>query len=469
MRIAWGVILLFSVRFAVQAWFDPRNNADLYWQQWLGQQILQLGHLPLSLGSETVTSAGAAWVPQEWALSLAVAWAAQSHAFWVLALIVTLCGALTLAITGWSARRLGASQIGTALCVTCVGFSMVESYGVRAQVFAWLLLAACFYVVRCARGNAKFWIVPLTAIWANLHASAMLAPALLAIWTTGVALDEKRLSPNVRQALLLTAGAAAAVCLTPLGIHLPAYALQLFTSPIRSSIQEWQPSALTSDSFIAGALPLIVFGCLAGMGRRRRELAVFIACAWLAFSAVRNIPVCAIVIGPFVAARLSLYLPERLRINQIVRERAVAGLAYAFFIPCAFLMTWNLARAAHFQVGRLPVAAIRAAAAQPGIHSIYCEDWAWCSLALSHPNMREFMDGRCDPFPLAVWHEYEVVYRVRPQWDNVLERNGIDQVLVKRGRPLARALSLRSGWHVLYADSRYKLFVRDGAPSTAYQ
>lgn len=468
MRLAWVAILLFSLRFAVQAWFDPRNNADLYWQQWLGQQILQQGHLPLALGSETVKSAGAAWVPQEWALSIGIALASHFNAFWLLVLLATLAGAGIMALTAWSARRLGASQIAVLLAVTCVGFSMVESYGVRAQVFAWLFLAATFFVLRCARGNAKFWIVPLTIVWANLHASAMLAPALLAIWTAGVALEERRWSPNVRQALLLTLGTAFAVCCTPLGLRIPLYAVQLFSSPIRSAINEWRPSDLTSDSFIAGVLPLILIGCLTGMGRRRRELAVFVVCSWLAFSAVRNIPVCAIAIAPFVAARLSLYVPERIRINQVLRERAFSYIACAFLIPCAVLMSWSLTHAAHFQVSKLPVTAIQVAAEQPGLHRLYCENWAYCSLALSHPNMREFMDGRCDPFPLAIWNEQWTVERVRPKWRNVLDKNAIDQVLAERNGPLARALASQSGWRVLYADGRHKLFVRKSDTASAY-
>jgi hypothetical protein len=340
---------------------------------------------------------------------------------------------------------------------------------VRAQVFGWVFLAASFYVLRWERGNARLWILPLTALWANVHASAMLMPGLLAIWSVGLAWEQRRWSAQVRQAVLLTIGTAVAVCLTPLGPRLPLYAAQVFTSPIRGWIVEWHSMGIYNISVVCGVLPLVVAGCFAGMGRRRREALIFLVCFYLALSAVRNISVCAIVIAPYIAARLSLLIPERVRVNQLLRERGVTVVAYAMLIPCALLVTWNLAHAQRLTTSRLPVGGMRAAAAHPGSHRIYCEDFAWCSLALDKPNMREFIDGRCDPFPLALWYQYEDVAHVRPHWQAILDRNNIDEVLAARTRPLAHALSSAPGWRLLYADHIYKVFVRDGTPRTAYQ
>ena len=82
---------------------------------------------------------------------------------------------------GWTARELGASStVATGIGVAFAGFSMVESYGVRAQVLAWPLAAALVYLLRCASPRLQWFAVPLVALWANLHASAMLAPVILA-------------------------------------------------------------------------------------------------------------------------------------------------------------------------------------------------------------------------------------------------------------------------------------------------
>jgi hypothetical protein len=469
MRTALAIIILFCARFATASWFDPRLDADIAWQQWLGLSILHNGHLPAALGPETFTSAGAYWVPQEWALSLAVALTLGTALFPLLAATTVIAGGSVLLFTALAARRLGASSFVTLLCVTCVGYSMVESYGIRAQVFGWASLAAVMFVLRCGRGRAIWWIVPLTALWANLHASAMLSPALLAVWTAGIALEERAWTPRVRRYTVLTIASAAAVCATPLGIHLPLYAAQLFTSPIRHIIQEWQPTDLTASSFVFGAFPLIVAGCIWGIARRSRdsespyrwrEAALFASSTWLVFSALRNIPVCAIVIAPVVAQSVSRVLPEKLRVNQLLRETPMVGVLNGAALAGAIIIALRLSHLPDFYQSKLPYSAIAAVAAVPGSHNLYCEDFAWCGIALQYPNLREFIDGRCDPFPLPVWEQYQAVYLLRPQWRQILQRNGVTAILVGTKRPLARAMTLRKDWRSIYTDARYEVFVK---------
>lgn len=468
MKIAFGVVLMFAARFIVQAMYNPHSNADIYWQRWLGDRILQTGHLPFALGSETAASAGAPWVPQEWALSIAIALASHAHAFLVLALIATAAGAAVLLITAAAAKRLGASDLAVAICVVCTGFAIYESFGVRAQTFGWIFIALFFYVLRCTGGKAHYWLLPITVLWANLHASAMLAPVLMAVWTLGTLLDERGFTPAVKQSLVLTAGCAASLCATPLGLRLPLYAIQLFTSPIRHGIVEWQPADLAAESFTFGLLPLLAGACVLGMGKRRDWL-IFIACTWLALEAVRNISVAAVIIAPVLAVRLTDVLPERLRINQLLKERGIAILAYAAFVPCTFVIFTMFSSGLRAAARGLPEHAMIVAAAQPGMHRIYCDDWAWCSLALAHANMQEFMDGRCDPFPLEIWKEYDTITRVKPQWRYLLAQRGIDEVLARRSGRLAKALRTRAEWHAIYADKRYQLFIReDGGERTAY-
>lgn len=471
MRVALAVAAIFVVRFAVAAWFDPGRDGDIAWQQWLGLHVLQSGSLPAALGPETFTASGAAWVPQEWALSIAVALVLGTPWFALLVGLTTLAAAGVLVLTGLAARRLGASTVCVAAVVTCVAFSMLESYGIRAQVFGWAALAAMMYLLRCARGRSKWWIVPIVALWANLHASAMLAPVLLALWAAGMALEQRSWSKSVREHTLLALAAAAAILATPLTYRLPFYTLELLHSPIRSMINEWQPSNLGAVSFTMGALALIVGGLLGGFERTRRrpEIFVFAAATWLAFSAVRNVPICAIVIAPAVGSRLSAFLPERARVNAIFSERPVRMLLYCGAFVAALLSGAVLARSPEFVRGNLPQTAVATLAAMPGVHRLYCEDFAWCSLALRYRNMREFIDGRCDPFPLAVWRDYLTVFKAKGRWRAVLDERGVDAVLVDRKRSLARALALWHGWRLAYADERFRLFVRSRSRSTAYQ
>lgn len=464
LTVALAVAAIFAGRFAVAAWFDPGRDGDIAWQQWLGLHVLRTGSLPFALGPETFTAAGAHWVPQEWALSIAVALTVGTPWFVLLAALTTLAAASALLFTALSARALGASTIACAFAVTCVAFSMLESYGIRAQVFGWALLAAMMYLLRCAPDRAKWWIVPLVALWANLHASAMLAPALIALWTAGTALQARGWNANVRRYVLLTLACTCAVFATPLGYRLPLYALELLHSPIRSLISEWQPSGLSAVSFTLGALALIVTGCVVGFDRSRRlpEVLLFAAVTWLAVSAVRNVPICAIVIAPAVASRLSRFLPEHLRVNTLFLERPALALLYAGAFAAAALSGAVLSASPEFAQGNLPRGAIAKLAAIPGMHRLYCEDFAWCSLALQHGNMREFIDGRCDPFPLTVWKDYVAVFKANGRWRSVLDRRGVNAILVERSRALARELPLWRDWKLVYSDEKFRLFIRAG-------
>lgn len=462
MKLAWAVIAIFCARFVVAAWFDPGQDGDLAWQQWLGTHVLASHHLPQRLGAETFTSEGAAWVPQEWAFSLAVASTLPHGDFGWLALLTAAAAVCTLFLTALRAYRRGSSIIPTALVTFCTGYAMVQSFGVRAQIFGWLMLAVLMLLLDL-ENDWIFLAIPVIAIWANVHASAALAPVLVGAWTLGTLIEDRRWTPRVERNVVLTAGCAFAVCLTPLLWHLPVYAIELSQSSIRSAIVEWQPSDLFVPAFAAGILPLLglcaYFG-IAAPRERWRDGMLFALTATMSFMALRHIPIAAIVIAPMAAQRLTSLLPSSARINAIMRERFSEGLVFAATACSIAVIIVSLGRVPAIAGVTLPRDAIASLARVPGTHNLYCEDFAWCSLALNTRNIRTFVDGRCDPFPPRVWNDYLAVEELAPRWSQILDRYHVNAVLVKRQRPLAQALALRNGWHAFYRDRKYEIFLR---------
>lgn len=464
MRIAWAIVAIFGARFAALAWHYPGQDADLSWQQWLGERVLALHQIPSQLGLETFTAPGARWVPQEWLFSTAVAATLPTGRFYLLAIATALAGVCALAVTAWRAHKRGSSTFATVFATALTGFAMMQSFGVRAQIFGWALLAIIMLLLDL-ESPWLFAIVPLTAIWANVHASALIVPALVGLWTLGTAIEDRAWTARVERNVLLTLGTGFAVMLTPFGWHLPAYAFSLQTSAIRSSISEWQPPDLTMPAFYGGLLPLIALGCYFGVAAPRerwRDGLLFAATAVLAFTAIRHMPLCAIVIAPMIAQRLTNAIPQHARLNVVLSERfsqlLIAGASAVAAI--AIVLTLNQVPAvAH---SSLPEKAVATLAAAPGEHKLYCEDFAWCSMALPAKNLRVFIDGRCDPFPDSVWRAYLDVERVTPRWSSVLDKYSVDTVLAKAGRPLAQVMRSRAGWRVFYRDSGYVVFVRDG-------
>jgi hypothetical protein len=464
MKIAYVAAILFFVRMLVSAWFDPGREGDLAWQQWLGNYVIASHHLPTHLGTETFTAAGARWYPQEWAFSTAVAWADARGLFPWIALLTALAATGAIVLTAYRSLRRGSSTIAITVAAACAGFAMLDSYGARAQVFGWLALSVLMLLLDME--DARLYLaIPVVALWANLHASAAIAPVLVGAWTIGTWIEDRGWTPRVRRNLVVTAGCVLALCATPLLLGLPRYAVLVMSGSFRSSIQEWQPSDLTDSALYAGVLPLIAICCYFGIAAPRerwRDGMLFALTAPLAFLAGRHLPICALTIAPMAAQRLSTAFGKYARVNVVLEEPFSRIVLSSASVLGGIAIAIHLAHVPAISGVSLPKTAVARLAAAPGAHNLFCEDFSWCSLALQDRNVRGFLDGRCDPFPPRVWNEYETVSRVRPGWERVLLQSGTTAVLVKNGRPLAQALALQPQWRRFYSDPHFEIFLRGG-------
>lgn len=462
MKLAWAIVSVFCARFLVAAWFYPGQDGDLAWQQWLGKFVLHAHRIPNHLGSETFTAAGAHWVPQEWAFAVAVASSFASGHFAVLALLTTAAAAGALLLTAYRSYRRGASTFAIALTTACTGFAMLQSFGVRAQVFGWLFLAVVMYLID-VESVWCYLAIPVIALWANVHASALIAPVFIGAWAFGTLIEDREWTPRVERNAVLTAGAVFAVFLTPFLWRLPKYAIALESSAIRKVITEWQPSDLGFVAFSAGVLPLLLICCYYGIAAPRerwRDGMLFAVSSVMAFLAVRHLPLAAVVIAPMAAARLTSSVPAHARVNVVLQERFSEILVFASTAVAAVFIALSLTHAPAIAGVSLPQKAMTAVSRLPGERNLYCEDFAWCSLALEKRNVRTFIDGRCDPFPPRVWTAYLEVERLEPAWASVLQHYRVNTVLAKRGRPLAQALAMDRQWQLTYRDKKYVVFSR---------
>jgi hypothetical protein len=463
MRIALAIVAVFCARFLMGAWFYAGHDGDLAWQQWLGSYILHAHHLPQHLGRETFTAPGSPWVPQEWAFSVAVAWFSTHGRFSVLAVLSVLAAAISLVLVAYRAHRRGASTFATAFVTACTGFAMLQAFGVRAQIFGWLFLSVVLLVLDLE--NAWMFLALIAvALWANVHASVLIAPVVIGAWAIGTWIEDRAWSVRVERNMVIAAGSLVAVCFTPLLWHLPLYAVKLETSVIRSAIAEWQPPDVLFPGLTWGLLPLLAICCYFGIAAPRerwRDGMLFAVAALMAGIAVRHIPLAAMILAPMAAQRLSSAVPSHARINAVMQEHFSEALIYVCSAIVCGVIVLDLAHLPQISGVTLPKTAIVSLADLRGTHNLYCEDFAWCSLALQKDNLRTFLDGRCDPFPYSVWSDYLAVERVSPSWNRVLKRWNVDAVLVAKSNSLAQALQLRRDWHIFYHDRRYEIFLRD--------
>jgi hypothetical protein len=463
MKYAYLVIAIFAARFFSTAIAFPQADGDLAWQRWLGNTILRTGAIPRTLGPETFSAPGAGWLPQEWLFSLG---AALAHGdLWPLfAGTIALCATVALFLSAKRAERRGASPLAIALGTGLVAMAMLESFGVRAQVAAWPFVVGFLALIEID-GPWAYAAIAVAALWSNVHASAMLAPVLAGIWAIGSFADEG-FSARVKRTSVIALSCLGAVCLNPFGIGLPLYAISLFTSPFKSMITEWKRTDLGDASFGFGSLPLLL--CAAAFGVRGagkwRDRLLLVTVALLMFSAARNVGIFALAIMPIVAAALTREVPFLAMPSRDVPETNVDRI-FARFVPVfslclAVAITFGLLTSEARTESDRPSRALAALRVLPGPHRVFCADFAWCSFVIEDKSGSVFLDGRADPYPIAVWNDFTTVVRLRPGWRAKLDAHHVDTVLVAKDAPLEQGLQLAPDWRVAYRDAKYELWAR---------
>jgi hypothetical protein len=466
-RYAWLVIAVLAARFFATAIAFPQLDGDLQWQRWLGRTILERGSIPNALGGETFSAPGSPWTPQEWLFSLAASRAIDGFAWTAFSGAVALCALVALALVARHAELRGASPRAIVVSLVPAGIALFSSFGVRVQVVAWPFLAL-FILLLDLEGPWAYATIAVAALWSNVHASAVLAPVLAFAAACGTLVDDRCFSAAFKRRMVIAIGSAVATCFNPFGIELPRYAISLFKSPFKEQIAEWVPSNIGNASFLIGALPLLLLACASVAPHTRRsarDLVLLVAFAFLLLGASRNIALFGLIAVPIVAPALTRAFaffavpgpPTDARADRIAR---VALPAFGFVL--AIVVGTGLLRSEERTKDDLASHAIASIAAMPGEHRLFCADFAWCGLAVGRNRTSVFLDGRADPYPLAVWNDFDRIIHLQAQWRATLDRYDVNAIVVENDAPLDQALALlpRGGWRRTYGDKRFRVWVR---------
>jgi hypothetical protein len=449
--LPWACVAAAFAWFVSGALRFPPGDGDLLWQQWLGARILREHAIPRALGPETFAAAGAPWTPHEWLFSTVLAFGVEHGVPWLIPLACALAAALALATVVVRCRRRGVSSALSAAAAILCALAMFQSFGARAQVLGWMGLEI--------EGPWAWAAVPATAAWANLHASVFLSPAVAALFAIAALVRDRRWSGDARRRTALAAACGVATLATPFGIDLPRYAARLLASPIRGSVSEWGATSMTSAVFIMAALPLLLIIGAFGMRASLRDRLLAAAFTVVLFTAVRNVPVFALVVAPVALSALAAgRAPRAAHPARFAAWSTVAAVAaVCVLIPA---VVWRIAPAARSSLPMGPASALLAQARnQP---RVFCEDFAWCSLFLQEPGaVRFYMDGRCDPYPAPMWRDYRELMDGNRRWAAIIERERIDAILVRRDGALDSLLAERPAtWRRIASDRLARLYVK---------
>jgi hypothetical protein len=300
-----------------------------------GREIAETG-LPASDGL-TVWTHGAAWIDQQWLAQLAFygLWAAGGTKLALLAHAALLAAAFFAALT--AARSLGASPRSVALVGAVCMLLAPWGLQMRAQSFAGLLFVAVLWLL-AADSRSPSWrvllVLPLLALWANLHGTVVLGALLVVL--AGVVSAARALRTRTPAAqwlprnLALVFGAPLCALVSPYGVELVGYYRSLLLNPtLSTALDEWRPSAPGAATALFYVVAFATVWLLARHGARltRFESLALLVLLVGALTAIRSIVWFALACTVLLPRALDGALAPRMRRARPSLPPALAGAA----------------------------------------------------------------------------------------------------------------------------------------------
>jgi hypothetical protein len=339
-RTEWLCVVAFCWFAAVLLILGPRLLAQDGWLTLVsGREVAQ--GIPHE-DALTVVTRGREWVDQQWLGQLAFYGAARLggigaiFVFHVCALLAAVSAAMA------AARRRGGSLRTVALVVVAMLLAAPPSWDIRAQSLAYVLFVLVLALLVEHRDSPRapvLLVLPLLALWTNVHGSVLLGVALAIVWAGLVLLRPRRFTRAERRlAAVVGLGAPAAVFASPYGTSLVGYYHRLLIDPpFANLILEWQRTSLglqTVIFWLTGALTAFL------VLRRHRAFAPFEVLAlgflfMVALDAVRNIVWFALAAAVLLPQILDQFVPG---FGRRTAGRADAWFAYVCAVAVAALV-----------------------------------------------------------------------------------------------------------------------------------
>jgi hypothetical protein len=331
------------------------------------------------------------------------------------------------------------------------------------------------------RTHPSWFLLPLMALWSNLHGGFVLGLALIgaigleAVWSA----DAERRLGLVFRWMLFGIGALVASCCTPYGWKtLLAAANILNLGELLTLIAEWQPASFTTFSvFEAVLLGLIALGFHRGVVLSPPRILLILGLTWMALSHQRNIGTFAFLVPLVLAAPFAAW-SDRTKADRHSAEGSladsVAVLATLMFVTAACVSTSLYAAHHRFAITteHMPVAAVDILSERKAQRIFNAYQFGGYLIARDIPI---FIDGRAELYGEQFVMDFFNAIEAK-KLDNLtrlLEDYRIDATLLVTGSPAAQVLDHFKGWKRLYADDIAVIHVRDdrkanlSAPSEA--
>lgn len=445
------------------------DDNDVFWHILIGRELLD--GTPFSdLGSTfSFTVANGDWRTGAWLSEVLMAWLHDLGGWPLLVVgfrLLPVLGVATVLWFGVLRRYPSRASVGPFVLAMLMMATAVEERP-QSWSFVFVALAAVWWLRTVADAAPPRWwlVIPVAALWANLHGLWVLLPVVMALAALGRMLDHGPTDPAGRRAALASLAAVAGGCLTPLG---PSGLLLPFhlSAAGRAVIVEWQPVAPIGGY----GWPLaVVAGCvLVLLGRTRpvrwADLVLALPVIGFGLLAARNVAPAVLLLTPLFADLAHSVLGGRGRTTVSTREASrlrIAGIAV--LVAGVLASVCLVAARPPGPDDDLPTRLAEQLADQPAPVRLL-NDYNLSGIALFYggPDVQVAVDGRADYYGADYLTRYiDATVRGR---DLTAFLRDIEptHVLIGRDSALAERL-LTEHWRVVGAEDGYLLLARPGS------
>jgi hypothetical protein len=376
--------------------------------------------------------------------------------------------ALTFSVLWVLARRASGPRLAT-LLILFMGLASTNNWQMRPQLFAYPLFAFCLYsLYQWQEGKDRaLWILPVaTILWSNLHGSFVLSLIL-----AGTALA---FGKGNRRSLLIAIGCMIiGTLLNPHGFAIWRYLNFMLTSPSDQLYSvEWFPPTNQGwqlNIFFAWTLLLAPLAALSPRKPTVLEWVLFLGFGWLAFSGIRYVVWFLFIISVITATPLAGFTQGKLdapaKFGSPIFNFALSGifmLLSLLYLPGIRERWWNEAPPV-YAAETNPIAAVEWLKMHPEIPGPMWNNFAFGSyLAFALPSRPNWLDSRFFVFPPDQIEEYQKISHASPEWELLLQRKGINLLLLSTGAEsqLIQNMMSSSDWCEQYRDKYAVIFAR---------
>jgi hypothetical protein len=500
--------ILFLLLLQIPLSFLPSyvfGDGSTGWHLVNGDYILQNHHVATQ-DLISYTHADAPWVAYEWLSDVLMAGLVKLGGLNLLAVAVASAVGLLIIFLYQRCRKEGAHFLLAAFMCTITVIIMAIHWLARPHLFTFF--GVYLFTTRLDdfyRDQIRRWhlLVPLTlfmVLWVNCHPAFLFGFVLLAIYlvsslflavVSGEGEKRHEYVQKVRWLGVTTLSCAAATLINPYGFAL----FQYISNYLKGSRVLANTAEFLSPVFHGALQPTcleILFALLLlGLAFSSRRLSlprvlVCLAFAHLALSAVRNMPLFAIIALPAIAQLSAGILPavssesgnglrqRWAKMSAIFDENEALCSKHLWPILCVIVLAVAAINGGSLLGKKLldsswgpkdkPIATLDYLRAQEQSKQLDPDRGFnfdnWGGYLRYRLGTRVFIDDRADFYGERFYGQYAIINLVQPGWQKLLDDYKIQWILTPKNGPLAAALKETSAWRNVSEDEASVLFVR---------